>query len=156
MDEYLRRIAQTQRTMVPGTLGGRVRSAAPAATHKALLEVHRTPASATGGNAPDIVFHQPGSVALSPTDVGRFRFRRAVSGLYIISTLAVAGTSNTVTTFYKNGVSIGTATLGNGDTDEVTQITAAFDGVDDYLTAKVTTVGTGVPKELVHEVWGVG
>lgn len=137
--------------MAAGSHGGMVQSAAPVAPIRFQNERN----GSGFGDAPDVIFDQAGAVALSPTNVGRKRFRRAVSGIYVVATLDVAGTSDTVVTLYKNGASIGTVTLGSGVTDVTASITSAFDGVDDYLQAKVTTVGTGSPAELVVEVWGV-
>lgn len=154
-DPIGRRQGRTLGSLSSGTQGGTLRGA-PSPTPTREAKVWRPPGVAADRPS-DIVFDMAGTVALSPANVGRFRFRRAVSGLYVVVTLDGAGTSNTVVTFYRNGVALTpTVTLGSGDHDEDETISSAFDGVDDYLQAKVTTVGTGAPSDLVVEVWGQG
>lgn len=139
--------------MANGTLGGSSASASPA---EPTGPEPTTPASEGGGssNAPDVTFNMVEAVAVSPSNVGRHRFHQPVSSLEVIATLDIAGTSDTVVTLYKNGASIGTVTLGNGVTDATATISESFNGSSDYVQARVTSVGSGTPTELVVDVYG--
>lgn len=129
------RTIRTLERMVPGTVGGRLESAAPPAAKETLGRA-KVGGGGTGGW--DVVFHQTGTVALSPSNVPRFHFPQAVARLDVAVSAAAAGSGSTVVTLYKNGSSIGTVTLTSADLYEAAIITAAF-ATTDYLTAKVTT-----------------
>lgn len=153
-DPLGRRQGRTLGALTAGTQGGTVRGM-PSPTPAREAKLWR-PAEVSSDRAADQTFNMVEAVALSPTNVGRHYFRRPVTGLYVVASLDIAGTSDTVVTLYRNGVALSpTVTLGSGVNKNDATITATFDGVDDHLQAKVTTVGTGTPTELVVEVWGV-
>ena len=97
-----------------------------------------------------MIFHQPGTVALSPSVVARWH-PPASSSLAVVASLGTAGSSSTVVTFYKNGSAIsgGTVTLTSSDQYESATIAATFNGTTDYLTARVTTAGTTAAELVV-------
>lgn len=91
-----------------------------------------------------IPFAQFGDVTL--TDAGdstAWRVRVGGKIREIYASLSTAGSSSTVVTAYKNGVSIGTVTLASSDTTETDTITTVSVGPGDKITVRVTTAGTG-------------
>lgn len=89
-------------------------------------------------------FSQYDTVTLTPASkVPSYTVK--VGGLIdaLSASLATAGSSSTVVTFYKNGVSIGTVTLAASDLVETDAITPVRVAVGDRITARVTTAGTG-------------
>lgn len=87
---------------------------------------------------------QYGTVTLTTAaDATAHRVRKGGTIREIYGSLSTAGSSSTVVTVYKNGVSIGTVTLASSDATETDTITAVSVAPGDKLTARVTTAGTG-------------
>lgn len=104
-----------------------------------------------------IFFHQSGAVALSPSVVAEKKIKYASTSINIIATLGAAGSTETVVTIYKNGVSIGDihipANAGHNSPVE-TSIMSAFNGTTDVVSARVTAAGTSA-QELGVEITAI-
>jgi hypothetical protein len=101
----------------------------------------------TGGPQP---FSFEGTlVAVSASGRWSPRTPMSIGGAYC--TLTTAGSTQTVVTLKRNGVSLGTVTIAASATSGSGTWTAAeFDGEDDYLTAEITTAGTSAKDLVVH------
>lgn len=102
--------------------------------------------SSSSAVSDSIYFHMPGDVGLSPDIVAQKVFLYATSSIKIYGTLGSVGSGPTVVTIYKNRLPVGSITIeaGNGDIHPViVTINAIFNGVDDMVSARVTTAGEG-------------
>lgn len=112
-------------------------------------------ATTVATSANDSIFmHQSGSVAVSPSVVGKKIFQNECSNIRIVGTLGVAGSTATTVVIYKNDASIYTFTIPAGDGVDapvVVEIDAPFNGTTDSVSAKVSSPGAGAT-ELGVEV----
>lgn len=134
--------ARILRRMLGGTLQGSVDGFAPTHFDAPVARKHDTALQPA-------TFSMAG--VLTSTESPRWTIIRDAVASKITGSLSGAGTSNTVVSIAKNGSAWHTITFGSGVEDVEVQIMEHL-LKDDYLTATVTTIGTGSPSNLAVQV----
>lgn len=89
-------------------------------------------------------FSAGGSVSVTASgDEPQWRVRTGGQIVNVSAHLKTAGSSSTVVTFYRNGVSIGTVTLAASATDALAYLGSYRAKNGDLISARITTAGTG-------------
>ena len=107
------------------------------------------PTPAAGAAAPERqTFSHAGTPTAGPS--GPWYPEGSGTGLFVRASLGTAGSTSTVVTIYRNGVSIGSVTLVAGDLTEVATFAMAIVGNTTIITVGAPTVGTGASDLVVQ------
>lgn len=124
--------------MSPGTLGGRLRSAAPVRQSRSASDAFRPVPRSTGGGEP--VFDFPGPLIVSTS--GIYDARGDETWTTMVGRLIGSGTTDTEAQLLVNGTPVATLTIPDGENRATEAISPSLAEGDD-VQVTVSTPGTG-------------